>query len=120
MIRVKGLPAGRLAAAVLLYAYRRMFHESDHLQSMLTDVDGRRVVTREEAREALVTDAALRRLGVRCLWRSAVVTEIMRRRGIASRIRISMHPRHPRRAHAEVEVGGTPLRPDRPGQVILR
>jgi len=119
-MRLKGVPAARLALATLIYARRRFMRPRDHLQSLLAEVDGRRSITPQEAREALVAEAALRRLGVRCLWRSAVVTEMLRRRGVASRIRISMNPHDLHRAHAEVEVAGTPLRADRPGQVILR
>jgi hypothetical protein len=120
VIRLKGVPVQKIAMATLLYARRRAFNRPDYLRSLLADVQGREHATREEVREALVTEAALRRLGVRCLWRSAVVTEMLRSHGLASRIRLSMDPGDPSRAHAEVEVAGTPLRPDNPGRVILR
>jgi hypothetical protein len=120
VIRVRGVPVHRLVGATLIYAKRRIIGSPHHLRSLLAEADGRPDPTPEERREALATEAALRRLGVRCLWRSAVVTEMLRRQGLASRIRISMHEDDPGRAHAEVEVAGIPLRPDRPGQVILR
>jgi hypothetical protein len=98
--------------AVALYARRRTRAGHDYLREMLADPPpGATVLTPAQRRRALRTDATLRRLGVRCLWRSAVVTEVLRDQGVAARIGLSVSKHDPRRAHAECEVDGTPLRP---------
>jgi hypothetical protein len=88
--------------------------------ALITDTEGRQNVTEEERRLALGAEGALRRLGVGCLRRSAVVAGMLRRRGVAARIRLSISHADPHEAHADVEVGGVPLRRPAPGWAVLR
>jgi hypothetical protein len=90
------------------------------LPALLSPSVGRSVLSLEERRMALGVDAALRRLGVRCLLRSLIVTDMLRRRGVAAQIFLSVVGAAADEAHAEVEVGGHPLRPTAPGWVTLR
>jgi hypothetical protein len=98
--------------AIVRYARRRPASGPAFLRAMLDPpAEGRSELTAEERRDAMRTDAMLRRLGVRCLWRAAIVTDRLRASGVAARIGLTISARDPRRAHAEPEVGGEPLRP---------
>jgi hypothetical protein len=99
-------------AAVWRYARRRAFGGRPYVRSMLDPaLVGAPSMTSAQRTDALRADAILRRLGIRCLWRSAIVTEQLRDSGVAARVGISISARDPRRAHAECEVAGEPLRP---------
>ncbi len=104
----------------LLYLARRPRGSRRHINALLAECAGRDILSPGERQLAVGVDAALRRLGVRCLWRAAVVTEMLRRRGVAARVRLSVTAEDARRAHAESEVGGVPLRAEAPGRVVLR
>jgi transglutaminase superfamily protein len=119
-VRIRGVPASVLAEALLLYAGRRVRTPDHYFKRLLAEHSGRLEPTAEERRAALVVQGLLRRLGVRCLRRSAVATEMLRRRGVEARIRLSVAARRPGDAHAEVEVGGTPLQAQDPARVVLR
>lgn len=119
-MRIRGVPASVLAEALLLYAGRRVRTPDHYFRRLLAEPSGRLEPTAEERRAALVAQGLLRRLGVRCLRRSAVATEMLRRRGVAAKITVSVATGRPGDAHAEVEVGGTPLLPHDPARVVLR
>ena len=119
-MRIRGVPASVLVEALLLYAGRRVRTPDHYFGRLLAEHSGRLEPTAAERRAALVAQGLLRRLGVRCLRRSAVATEMLRRRGVAARITLSVAPKRRGDAHAEVEVGGTPLRPHDPTRVVLR
>jgi hypothetical protein len=119
-VRVRGVPVSALLEAGLRYVARRLRRPPGYPRSLLRRATGRETLSLDERRLALGCDAALRRLGVRCLWRAAVVAEMLRRRGIAARIRLSVAADDPRHAHAETEVGGVTIRPQAPGRVVLR
>ena len=119
-MRIRGVPASVLAEALLLYAGRRVRTPDHYFRRLLAEPSGRLEPTAEERRAALVAQGLLRRLGVRCLRRSAVATEMLRRRGVAAKITVSVATGRLRDAHAEVEVGGTPLLPHDPARVVLR
>jgi hypothetical protein len=87
---------------------------------MMDPVEGASELTEDARSDALRSDMMLRRLGARCLWRSAVVTELLRDVGFAARVGISVSSSDPRRAHAECEVGGVPLRPLDADSIRLR
>jgi hypothetical protein len=107
--------------AVLDYAVRRTTSDGRFLREMIDPVaTGRSELAPEERRDALRSDAMLRRLGVRCLWRSAIVTRQLRQRGVAAQVGLAVSTRDPRRAHAECEVAGQPLRPHSDDTVRLR
>lgn len=107
--------------AVGRYVRRRPFGGRPYLRSMIDPpAGGSSELSERGRRDALRADAMLRRLGVRCLWRAAIVTEQLRDVGVAAQIGISVATREPRRAHAECEVGGAPLRPHDTGSVRLR
>lgn len=119
-LKVHGVPAAFLIEAVVWYVLRRPFGSRAHLKELLGESEGRERLSIDELRNARGADAALRRMGVRCLWRAAVVTEMLRRRGVAARVRLTVAAVHPGRAHAEVEVGGALLHPLEPGMIPLR
>ena len=107
--------------AVLRYLSRRLRARHEFLRSMIDPAPGGRdVLTAQERVDALRVDAMLARLGVRCLWRAAIVVEVLRTRGIAANIAITVSATDPERAHAESEVGGMPLRSPAPDSVRLR
>jgi Transglutaminase-like superfamily len=115
-MRIRGVPVAPLLQAIALAAVR----PRPRLAGLISDTEGRQHLTDEERRLALGAESALRHLGVRCLRRSVVVAGMLRRRGVAARIRISISHGEPREAHAEVEVGGVPLRRPAPGWAVLR
>lgn len=119
MIQVRGVNVWVLFWAMARYATRRVVGRRPYLVSMIEPADGRHSLTLEERRKALVVDAMFRRVGVRCLWRAAVVTEMLRRRGVAARIALSVGGSGTTLGHAETEVGGESLRPH-PGGALLR
>ena len=119
MIQVRGVNVWVLLWAMSRYATHRVVGRRQYLASMIEPADGRHSLAAEERREALVVDAILRRVGVRCLWRAAVVTEMLRFRGIAARIALSVGGSGSTLGHAEAEVGGESLRPH-PGGALLR
>lgn len=100
------------ARAVTRYARRRLTGGDGFIRSMLdVGAPGRDVMSGFEQEQALRTDATLRRLGVRCLWRSAIVTDRLRSQGVAAHVGLAVWSADPRKAHAECEVNGAPLRP---------
>jgi hypothetical protein len=121
-VKKGALAANRVRARVVIdYARRRAISDGNFLREMIHPItSGRLELAPEERRDALRADAMLRRLGVRCLWRSAIVTEQLRRRGVAAHVGLAVWSRDPRRAHAECEVGGQPLRPHHDDTVRLR
>ena len=108
--------------AIWRYARRRPFAGRGwYLASMIDQpAHGSLEFNERSRRDAARADAMLRRLGIRCLWRAAIVTEQLRDEGVAARVGISVSARDPRRAHAECEVDGEPLRPHGAGSVRLR
>ena len=119
-MRVRNLPVGLLIEAVVLFAVRSTLTPRGYFKTLLSPVPGRSQLSADERRMALTLDAGLRRLHVRCLWRAAVVSELLRRRGVEARIRLSVARDHPQTAHAECEVGGATLRPQHPRAIVLR
>ncbi len=119
-MRLRGVPVEVLAEAGVRLLAPGLRSLRRRLPALLDSPVGRSVLSLDERRMALGVDAALRRLGVRCLRRSLIVTDILRRRGVAARIRLSVAGGAADEAHAEVEVGGDPLRPPAPGWVTLR
>ena len=119
-MKIRGVPMSALAEAAAILVVRRLHTPRHRLRVLLTDASGRPSLTREEQRIATGADAALRRLGVRCLWRAVVVTELLRRRGVAARVRLSVATSDPTDGHAEVEVGGVLVRPTTADRVALR
>jgi hypothetical protein len=121
-VRDSALAANRVRVRVVIdYAWRRVISGRTFLEEMIRPVSsGRPELAPEERRDALRADAMLRRLGVRCLWRSAIVTQQLRQRGVAARVGLAVWIRDPRRAHAECEVGGQPLRPHHDDMIPLR
>lgn len=119
-MKVRGVPTSALAEAAARLTVRSMRIPRSTMRALLADAPGRETLSAQERRLASGVDGAMRRLGVRCLRRSVVVAEMLRRRGIAARVRLSVDPSHPRHAHAEVEVGGESLGPRVPGMVPLR
>ena len=91
-------------------------------QRVMSGSSGRRVLTPPEAEMARRATYGLTRLGVRCLARSVVVATMLRRRGIAAAVSLSIErTRSSRRpAHAEVAVGGIALRAHPDGNVLLQ
>jgi hypothetical protein len=90
------------------------------LRALLDPVPGRSQLTAREHRLASAADGLMRTGRVGCLDRAAIVTEFLRGRGVAARIRLTVSAAQPNRAHAETEVGGEPLHPDRSDHVVLR
>jgi hypothetical protein len=119
-MNVRGASARDLAEALLIYIVRRPYASRLHVRKMIEEIPGRSWLSEQEHRSALDADALLRRLGVRCLWRAMVVTEMLRRRGISARVRLSIALTSPREAHADAEVDGSALRPERADHVVLR
>jgi hypothetical protein len=106
--------------AIARYVRRRPFGDP-FLKAMIEPTHvGALEMLPTERRDALRADAMLRRLGVRCLWRAAIVTEQLRDAGVAAHVGITVSSRDPRRAHAECEVHGEPIRPYRSDSVRLR
>lgn len=102
------------------WAVRRRGVDRGHLRALLEPVTGRSHLTQRERRLASAVDRLLRSGGVGCLDRAAIVTEFLRDRGVAATIRLTVSAAQPNRAHAETEVGGESLRPDRPDHVVMR
>ena len=119
-MKVRGVPASALAEAGARLAVRSVRIPRGAMQALLEETAGRGTLSRDERRLVSGVDRAMQRLGVRCLRRSVVVAEMLRRRGVAARVRLSVDAARPRHAHAEVEVGGEPLGPRLPGMVPLR
>jgi hypothetical protein len=107
--------------AVLQYLARRAVGGDRFVRAMIEPApSGRDQMSAFEREQALRRDVTLRRLGVRCLWRAAIVTQRLRADGVAARVGLSVSSVDPRRAHAETEVAGVPLRPHGAGSVRLR
>jgi hypothetical protein len=119
-VRIRGVPASALAEAGARLLGPGMRSPRRRLLSLVSPSFGRNVLSLEERRMAVGVDSALRRLGVRCLRRSLIVAGMLRRRGVAARICLSVAGAAADEAHAEVEVGGHPLRATAPGWVTLR
>jgi hypothetical protein len=92
----------------------------DRLKELIHESSGRQMLSPRERRIALGMDARMQRLRVSCLWRAAVVTQMLRRRGVAARMRISMTRQRPYIAHAAVEVAGRAIEGDAADEVVLR
>ena len=109
------------AQAVARYATRRSTGGAAFIRSMLdAHPPGRGEIRVHERELALRTDTTLRTLGVRCLWRAAIVTDLLRSNGVAAHVGLVVSSVDPRKAHAECEVNGMPLRPFDAGSVKLR
>jgi hypothetical protein len=117
-MRIHGVRIVVLLDGAVTYVRRRIRHDADYFSVLLSDAYGSTALPTADRRMALGIDAMLRRVRVRCLWRSAVVTEILRRRGFAARVRLSVAADRAK-AHAECEVGGESLRPHPPNYVLL-
>jgi hypothetical protein len=102
------------------WAVRQRGLGHDYLRALIDPVPGRSHLTPRERRLLNAADGLLRSGRVGCLNRAAILTEFLRRRGVAARIRLTVSAAQPNLAHAETEVGGEPLRPDRPDHVVLR
>ena len=114
-------PTTTRVRAVAQYAVRRPFARAGYMRSLIAQpASGSTRLSDADRRDALRVDTMLRLLGVRCLWRSAIVTELLRDRGVAASIGITVSTADPRKAHAECEVGGAPLRPYASDTVRLR
>ncbi len=118
-MRVRGVDVRVLLHGMVLYARRRVVGRRRFLAAMIAPVDGRQELSGRDRRDALGVDAMLRRLGVACLWRAAIVTDMLRERGVAARISLSVGGSGSTLGHAEAEVGGVSLRPH-PGGALLR
>jgi hypothetical protein len=119
MMRIRSVRLEVLLWSASRYATRRVVGRRGYLTSMIEPADGRQELSAQDRRDALVVDAMLRRLGVRCIWRAAIVTDMLRRRGVAARIALSVGGTGSTFGHAEAEVGGESLRPH-PGGALLR
>jgi hypothetical protein len=119
-VRIRGVPVRALAEAGARLLGPAIVSPRRRLPGLIGPSVGRKVLSLEERRMAVGVDAALRRLGVRCLRRSLIVTDMLRRRGVAAQICLSVAGAAGDEAHAEVEVGGVPLRPTAPGWVTMR
>lgn len=110
------LPAGGEAVATLIWLRVR---RRPTLSELLGPAprDGR--ITARLAARAFLADGFLIRMRMRCLWRAAAVTTMLRRRGVGARVRVGVDTHIPSAAHAEVEIGGVPLRPFPLGTVVL-
>lgn len=117
---MRGVPLSALAEAAVRLVRCLPGIPRRRLRLLLAEDGGRPRISPDERRIALGADAGLRRLGVGCLRRSVVVTEMLRRRGVAARMRLSVATNDPREAHAEVEVGGRALRAGETDRVVLR
>lgn len=104
--------------AGLRYARFKTERPGPALQKLL-DASGRTSLSDDERRFALRADAGMRRLGIACLARSVVVARMLRRRGVAATVSLSVAAGAPRSAHAEVAVGNGPLRPHPEGNVLF-
>jgi hypothetical protein len=113
---IRGVPLSTIAEATRTYVALRVRRDASRsLRPLIDGEAGGPRLGEGERRIALDADRFLRRLGIRCLWRAAVVVTMLRRRGVAASIHLSVH-RDVRRsthalAHAECAVGGETLRP---------
>jgi Transglutaminase-like superfamily len=119
-VRVRGVPVGALAEAAARLVTPGILWPHRRLAALVRPATGRATLTLDERRLVAGVDAALRRLGVRCLRRAVILTDMLRQRGVAARVQISVARESPREAHAEVEIGGVPVRATAPGWVMLR
>jgi hypothetical protein len=119
-MRVRGVPAHVLAEAGARLLASMARPPRRRLPALVLPVAGRSILQREERRLVLGVDGALRRLGIRCLRRAVIVAEMLRRRGVAARVELSVAIESPVEAHAEVEVGGQTLRRSPSKWVTLR
>jgi len=115
-VRATDIPL--MVEAGLGYARYRSRRPASTLRQLL-DGQGRARLSDTERRLALRADAGMRRLGIACLARSAVVAGMLRRRGVAATVSLSVAAGAPRSAHAEVAVGGQPLRAHPMGNVLF-
>lgn len=90
------------------------------LRPLLEPGPGRSQLTAEERRLALAAESGMRRLGIKCLARSVVIGRMLRRRGVAASVDVSVAAADPKQAHAEVSVGGRTLRPLPPNSISFR
>ena len=119
-MRIRSLSVSEMAEAARLYLGYRARRPVDSVRPLLEPVAGRDRLSVQERRMALAVDNSLRRLGVRCLARATVVGQMLRARGVAARVSLSVSGADPRHAHAEVEVDGRTLRPVPHQSVTLR
>ena len=113
---IRGVPLSTIAEASRTYVVLRVRRDASRTLRLLIDGEaGGPSLRSDERRMALDADRYLRWLGIRCLWRSAVVVTMLRRRGVAANIHLSVHRDVHRStramAHAECAVGGETLRP---------
>jgi Transglutaminase-like superfamily len=113
-----GYVAGLISVGAMVV--RRETASGHELSRLIEPCGGRTTLTPVERRFAKDADRLLRLGGTRCLRRAAVITEVLRRKGVDARIRLTVSAAHPNRAHAEIQIGEDPLRPDRHGHVVLR
>jgi transglutaminase superfamily protein len=119
-VKLRGVPLSALGEALVRLLLVRRGDTRERVAGLLESTGGRESMTRDEQALAIGTDGALRRLGVRCLWRSIVIAEMLRRRGVDARLRLSVSAARPSVAHAEVEIDGHSLRPEPPGSIVLQ
>ena len=119
-MRIRGVRVVDLAEAAGRLAMPRRGGVRATVRRLLAPTGGRTSLSADEKRLASGVDSGLRRLGVRCLRRSIVVTEMLRRRGVSARIRLTVSPAHRGEAHAVPEVDGEPLFEEPPHATALR
>ncbi len=104
----------------LEYARYRLGRPKRAVHALTQACGGREELSSAEHVLARKGNRGLQRLGVRCLGRAVVMARILRRRGVAGSITLSVAADDPRRAHAELAIGGRPLRPLPEGHVQFR
>ena len=119
-MKFRGAPVFFLVEGVVLYAFRRARASRAYLTAMVgTPPGGVAQLPDALTRATQVCDSALRRVGATCVWRASVLTEMLRRRGYAANVLLSIAPFDPRDAHAECQVGGRPVRDEGHSRIAL-
>ena len=117
----RGAPVSFLVEGVALYAFRRARTSRAYLTAMVASSPGGVAQLPDTLKRAsLVCDSALKRVGATCVWRASVLTEMLRRRGYAANVLLSIAPFDPRDMHAECQVGGRPVRDEGHSRIALR
>jgi len=106
--------------ALALLARRRARTPAQHMRALLEPAPDGRGLGPEELALALRTEHLFGLLRVRCLWRAVVITEMLRRRGVQARLRLSVDRTRPSAAHAVVQAGSTLIGSEAESFVVLR